>query len=119
MKTRGRELPGNYSHVLLTELFHHQSQRWERLATEHVETVVEYIDDFVEEALEYIKMEDYVRAEIQDGVKVKLQEHQTLAQAELEQLCADERAQPITYNRKCTQSVGDPDPCLVLAHYLC
>lgn len=100
MKTRGRELPGNYNHVLLTELFHRQSKRWPRLAQDHIDTVSDHIKTFVGKAMKYIKMEDYVRAEIQESIKISLQENRVRAEEELAKLCADEEEQPITYNRE-------------------
>ncbi|CCF45427.1 vacuolar sorting protein VPS1 [Colletotrichum higginsianum] len=41
LQTRGRELPGNYNHVLLAELFHEQSSPWRKIAENHVSEVVD------------------------------------------------------------------------------
>lgn len=98
--TRGRELPGNYSHVLLTELFHCQSQRWAQLAEDHVDAVADHIEVFVTQAMYYVNMEDHVRVEMLEGIHVKLQEYKRKAKEELAQLREDELGQPITYNRK-------------------
>lgn len=95
-KTRGRELPGNYNHVLLTELFHHQSHHWPRIAGYHLESVHHAIDDFVRDAIAYLKVEDHVRNEIQEIADTKMQESRDRAQSELDKICADERQQPIT-----------------------
>ncbi|KAK2031929.1 vacuolar sorting protein VPS1 [Colletotrichum zoysiae] len=41
LQTRGRELPGNYSHVLLAELFHEQSGPWRQIAEDHLSGVID------------------------------------------------------------------------------
>lgn len=75
-KTRGRELPGNYNHVLLTELFHHQSQHWSRIAGDLLDIVHDVIEQFVKRAIAYLNVEDHVRFEIQEITAGKLQDNQ-------------------------------------------
>ncbi|KAL8646345.1 MAG: hypothetical protein Q9226_006899, partial [Calogaya cf. arnoldii] len=41
--SRGKELPGNYNHVLLSELFYIQSSRWYQIAKDHLNSVHEVI----------------------------------------------------------------------------
>ncbi|KAK1808515.1 hypothetical protein LTR12_017127 [Friedmanniomyces endolithicus] len=98
LTTRGRELPGNYNHVLLTELFHHQSKPWQRIATDHVEHVHDSIITFVKKAITHLRVEDHVLAEIQEGIDVTLQESKLMAEKELMTLWADEQQHPITCN---------------------
>ena len=57
LTTRGRELPGNYNHTLLTELFHVQSKRWGQLALKHVESVHKDLEDFVRDLAKYVAMD--------------------------------------------------------------
>lgn len=99
-KSRGRELSGNSSPVLLAELFHHQSKRWEKTSKQHVKKVQRVIATFVGRAINAIHMEDRVRAELLEGIKAKLQEGRTKASVELARLWNDEQQQPITYNRE-------------------
>ncbi|KFZ19520.1 hypothetical protein V501_00631 [Pseudogymnoascus sp. VKM F-4519 (FW-2642)] len=40
LKTRGRELPGNYNYVLLSELYHEQSSRWTMIGNDHLTSVL-------------------------------------------------------------------------------
>lgn len=98
LKTRGRELPGNYNHVLLTDLYHYQSQLWPRIAEMHIETVHEYIQTFADKAAKFLQIEDYVLVEIQDRMEAKLEENKALADKELARLVEEEKQQPITYN---------------------
>ncbi|KAK0891539.1 hypothetical protein LTR57_024750 [Friedmanniomyces endolithicus] len=105
LMTRGRELPGNYNHVLLTELFHQQSVLWQRIATEHVEHVQDTIGTFVNKAIAHLRVEEQVFAGIKEGIDCALQESRTRAEEELMRLCADEQQQPITYNHYYTDNV--------------
>ena len=98
LTTRGRELPGNYNHVLLTELFHHQSKPWQRIATDHVEHVHDSIITFVRKAITHLRIEEHVLAEIQESIDATLQENKVIAEKELMTLWADEQQHPITYN---------------------
>ncbi|KAK5107072.1 hypothetical protein LTR62_001890 [Meristemomyces frigidus] len=53
-KIRGRELPGNYNHALLTELFHYQSKKWKMMASDHIADVFENLSSFVTAAVRYV-----------------------------------------------------------------
>ena len=104
-KTRGRELPGNYSHVLLTELFHYQSQKWERIAQVHLDNIYDTIVSFVTTALTYLSIEDYVLASLEEGISNELEKCKVDAEQELKRLCKDEKHQPMTYNHYYTDNV--------------
>jgi hypothetical protein len=58
LHTRGRELPGNYNHVLLAELFHFQSRRWRQIAVDHIELVHKALKSFIITLSEHITYED-------------------------------------------------------------
>ncbi|KAI0395216.1 interferon-induced GTP-binding protein Mx [Xylariaceae sp. FL0594] len=51
MRSRGRELIGNYNPHLLNELFWEQSERWQKLASEHVDTVYHRCEVFMSKLL--------------------------------------------------------------------
>lgn len=104
MKTRGPELPGNYNHVLLTELFHYQSKRWPDVASKHLQIIHDRILVFVKKALAHLNLEQRVRDQIWERMLNKLGENKANAVVELAKLSADERGQPITYNRASTQA---------------
>jgi hypothetical protein len=67
--TRGRELPGNYNHALLAELFHFQSKRWEQLAGDHIKLVHKALKSFITAlSSEYVTDEERVRMDIRRQV---------------------------------------------------
>lgn len=47
MRTRGRELSGNFNPLLVGELFWEQSSKWNALAADHVERVAQLCRDFL------------------------------------------------------------------------
>ena len=105
MKTRGRELPGNYNQTLLTEMYHYQSQLWASIAEAHVDTVHHHIWAFVQKAIEHLGVEDYVLHEVKDRMEVKLEANKAQADQELVRLVAEEKQHPITYNHYYTDNV--------------
>lgn len=96
--SRGRELPGNYNYILMSELFHEQSSRWHDIATQHLACIDFEATDFVDEALLHIVREDAVRQEIRDITDASLRKNFKAATEELKKLLEDEQRQPITYN---------------------
>jgi hypothetical protein len=103
--TRGRELPGNYNHVLLAELFHFQSRRWRQIAADHIELVHEALRSFIAALSEYIADEERIISEIKRQVNERLTVHMNEAERELQTLVDDENQQPITYNHYYTDNV--------------
>ncbi|KAK1996184.1 vacuolar sorting protein VPS1 [Colletotrichum falcatum] len=81
LQTRGRELPGNYSHVLLAELFHEQSGPWRQIAEDHISGVVDSVG------------------------KWRLENCRTHAFDELHKILLDEERHPITYNHYYTNNI--------------
>ena len=105
VKNRGKELPGNYNHILLSELYHVQSSRWPVLARDHLENVFDEIVSFVAAALRHITADDQVLVEILELTTLSLQKNMQAAKDELEKLCHDEKLQPITYNHYYTDNI--------------
>ncbi|PVH71731.1 putative dynamin GTPase [Cadophora sp. DSE1049] len=105
LRTRGRELPGNYNHVLLAELYHEQSSRWEGIAENHVTKLFNITTDFVDGAMDHVVHEENMRREIILLANNRLEEGKMLANDELQKLLADERRQPITYNHYYTDNI--------------
>lgn len=104
-RTRGRELPGNYNHVLLAELFYFQSKRWRQLAADHIELVYRGLKSFVTMLAEHITDEERIRLEISKQVHEHLAIHMSAAEKELGLLLEDEQQQPITYNHYYTDNI--------------
>ncbi|KAI9710012.1 MAG: hypothetical protein M1828_002341 [Chrysothrix sp. TS-e1954] len=103
--SRGRELPGNYNHVLLSELFHVQSSRWQQIAQDHLNDVYDRLEYFLKTSLRHITTDERVLAELQEFTEVPLRRSKQYAEKELESLCEDEKHQPITYNHYYTDNV--------------
>ncbi|KAL4861102.1 P-loop containing nucleoside triphosphate hydrolase protein [Aspergillus spectabilis] len=82
--TRGLELPGNYNHIFLSELFH-----------EH----------FARRALDFLASDKRVGAEVLKIVNANLEENLQAAQDELRKICDDERGPPVTYNHYYTDTI--------------
>ncbi|KAL4965069.1 putative dynamin GTPase [Aspergillus stella-maris] len=82
-ETRGRELPGNHNHTLLTELFQAQSERWGGISRRH----------FIHSALSFVR------------IKVSLDSNAQKAYEELDKLIQDEACHPITYNHYYTDNI--------------
>ncbi|KAK1772242.1 dynamin [Phialemonium atrogriseum] len=104
-RTRGRELPGNYNHALLAELFHEQSSLWPRIARDHLANVVLMVSNWVEKAINASVREEAVHQEITMICQRNLSESERLANEELDKLIADEKYHPITYNHSYTDNI--------------
>ncbi|CAD6592824.1 MAG: hypothetical protein ASARMPREDX12_006514 [Alectoria sarmentosa] len=105
INSRERELPGNYNHVLMSELFHVQSSRWYTIADDHLATLYSEIEAFVKAVLNHITRDSQILAELWEITKLSLQESKHAADEELSKLCQDEKQQPITYNHYYTDNV--------------
>jgi hypothetical protein len=103
--TRGRELPGNYNHALLAELFHFQSKRWRQLAGDHIQLVHKALKSFITALADHVTDEERISLEIKRQVNDRLTAHMNQAEEELQILVDDEHQQPITYNHSYTDNV--------------
>ncbi|KAH0266898.1 dynamin GTPase, partial [Aureobasidium melanogenum] len=104
-KNRGKELPGNTNHVLLSELFHVQSSRWSQLAEIHIKDIQVIVGDFMHAGLGYVIQEEGVRWEISQLIHESLDKNARAGRSELERLLEDEKQQPITYNHYYTDNI--------------
>ncbi|CAI0646869.1 unnamed protein product, partial [Colletotrichum noveboracense] len=105
LDTRGRELPGNYNHVLLAELFHEQSSPWHDLAERHVSTVFDRVSKWVHQAITRLFHEEHLRRDIDAICQRKLEDSREKAFEELNKIMADEERHPITYNHHYTDNI--------------
>jgi hypothetical protein len=105
LNSRGRELPGSYNHVVLSELFHEQCSRWHAVSREHLATVFSIVDKFVSAALDHIIVDDQVRSGVKRRVRQALDTSLEKAREELRKILADEQAHPITYNHYYTDNI--------------
>jgi hypothetical protein len=103
--TRGRELPGNYNHGLLAELFHFQSKRWRQIGGDHIKLIHKALKSFITALSEHITDEERISLEIKRQVNERLTTQLNRAEKELQILIEDEHQQPITYNHYYTDNV--------------
>ncbi|KAF2096191.1 dynamin GTPase [Rhizodiscina lignyota] len=103
--TRGRELPGNYNHVLLSELYHEQSSHWGDIGRNHLRAVTTLVSRFAHSALHRVVTDVDVRRSLQVVIDEKLQQNYDAAEAEFERLLGDEQFHPITYNHYFTDNI--------------
>ncbi|TIC93552.1 Interferon-induced GTP-binding protein Mx3 [Colletotrichum higginsianum] len=105
LQTRGRELPGNYNHVLLAELFHEQSSPWRKIAENHVSEVVDGVCKWVHQAVFRLFPEDRLRRDLEMICQERLERCRAHAFEELRKILLDEERHPITYNHYYTDNI--------------
>ncbi|KAI9040408.1 putative dynamin GTPase [Aspergillus affinis] len=104
-RTRGRELPGNYNHSLLAELFHEQSTRWADISRSHVEKVVDLVSRFVHSVSAFVIKDTDVRENVLQYITVSMENNAKAACSELAKLLEDEAGSLITYNHYYTDNI--------------
>ncbi|TVY46721.1 Interferon-induced GTP-binding protein [Lachnellula occidentalis] len=106
IRNRGKELVGNFNPLLIGELFWEQSEKWEKLAGEYVDTIAALCRSFLRNLLEDLCSDDVRRRvwslRIQDALKVREQ----AAKKELSLLIEDHRNYPINYNHYYTDNIS-------------
>ncbi|KAK6213891.1 vacuolar sorting protein VPS1 [Colletotrichum tabaci] len=105
LQTRGRELPGNYNHVLLAELFHEQSSPWRKIAENHVSEVVDEVCKWVHQAVFRLFPEDRLRRDLEMICQERLERCRAHGFEELRKILLDEERHPITYNHYYTDNI--------------
>jgi hypothetical protein len=100
-------LPGNYNHVLLSELFHIQSSRWLEVAEDHLALTYDGIVKCVQASVRHLTKEEMVRIELLGVINDSLERKRQSAERELKNLWQDEQQQPITYNHYYTSNVQE------------
>ncbi|KJY02324.1 dynamin family protein [Zymoseptoria brevis] len=106
VRTRGRELPGNFNPLLMSQLFWEQSENWERLAVEHIANVDALCDAFVRTAIQHVTPPE-VATRLQGRIGEAMKQRHTDAVAELSRLIADKQRPPITYDPAYTASMQE------------
>ena len=107
VRTRGRQLSGNFNPLLIGELFWEQSERWEGLAKEHVQRVASLCTNFVDDLLLELCPEDIfsrLRApHVEDSLKKRLGE----SEIELSKIMKDMKRYPMTYDNYYTNTIWE------------
>ncbi|KAM0517737.1 hypothetical protein ACHAPE_004711 [Trichoderma viride] len=105
IRTRGKELPGNYNAAFLAELFREQSILWPGIATSHIHNVLRAVTQWIKLAVERLIVKDSMRDQIHMILIEWLENTETSALGELERLIEDEQRAPLTYNHYYTDNV--------------
>ncbi|KAI1802116.1 dynamin family protein [Daldinia bambusicola] len=105
-RTRGRELPGVFSPMVVSDLFYQQSSPWERIAQEHVAKSWDAVKSFIEEVVIYVADARIGRCLLDEVCKSALDG--LLAQAKMktyELLNSHRQIHPITYNQEYAETI--------------
>jgi dynamin family protein len=105
VRNRGRELPGLFNPMLVSQLFLDQSRRWRSLAEKHIEVVATLCKKFVNDAVSHVASPDIAARLITYTVDPSLEKAENRARKELEQLFEDAESHPITYNHYFTDNL--------------
>ncbi|KAI2777794.1 dynamin family protein [Daldinia loculata] len=105
-RTRGRELPGIFSPMVVSDLFHQQSSPWEKIAQDHVEKSWKAVETFIEHVVLYVADMPIGRSLLDQVCQSALSD--LLAEAKTkttELLNSHRRLHPITYNREYVETI--------------
>ncbi|EHK49618.1 hypothetical protein TRIATDRAFT_50358 [Trichoderma atroviride IMI 206040] len=105
IRTRGRELPGNYNAALLAELFREQSIQWPDISESHLHDILKTVAQWIQIAVERLIPDDSMRDQVHTILKDWLENAETNALGELGKLIEDEQRTPLTYNHYYTDNV--------------
>ena len=103
-RSRGRELPGTFNPLLITQLFKEQSEYWEVMANEHMVRVYQKCTDFVRLVLEHVAPADTAKL-ISAKTAAALEASFAAAKGKLDKLIKDKKGHPSTYNHYFTTTV--------------
>ncbi|KAJ9655214.1 hypothetical protein H2201_008851 [Coniosporium apollinis] len=104
-RTRGRELPGNFNPMLISQLFWEQSEPWKALALAHIDRVGAACSRFVELVLQKVTTPEVWSRLLSLRVEGALSSALASSRAELGRIIEDKLRHPITYNHYYTTTV--------------
>jgi GTP-binding protein EngB required for normal cell division len=105
-RTRGRELPGTFNPMIVSDLFFEQSRPWEALAKHHIEDVARAVTEFLKHLISHIADSSTDSGLFHKLVEPALEDVVKLARRKTEDLLAQhQKGHPITYNHHFTETV--------------
>lgn len=105
LRTRGRELSGNFNPLLIGELFWEQSSKWHELAMRHLDEVTQVCNKFVEGLLQKICPND-IRSNLWSfQIRDALEARTEASVKELEKIREDMKTYPMNYNHYYTDLI--------------
>ena len=105
VRTRGRELSGNFNPLVVGELFWEQSTKWQLLAADHVDKVTHVCTQFLEALLLAKAPKDIFSRLWASHIQDSLKERSETAARELGMLVEDIQNYPINYNHYYTDTI--------------
>ena len=106
VRTRGKELVGNFNPLLIGELFWEQSEKWGDMAREHAEHVSGICSSFLKNLLYDQCPKDVANRVWGSWIEGKLYSRKESALAELAMIVKELKLHPINYNHYYIQTVG-------------
>ncbi|RMZ66327.1 dynamin GTPase [Pyrenophora seminiperda CCB06] len=105
-RTRGRELPGTFNPMVVSDLFFEQSSPWEELARAHIVQVVSAVRAFLRHLTSHVSDISTCGALFQTLVEPALERiSKDVKSKTAELLASHQRGHPITYNHYFTEMV--------------
>ena len=101
---KGRELPGLFNPLIVSDLFVEQCKPWERITRDLVEDIREVADQTTKSIIEHISASDVAEGVI-DFVCQEIEKLQVELDSQIEVLLASVMQHPITYNPQLTENV--------------
>lgn len=106
VRSRGKELYGNYIPLLIGELFREQATKWNKMATDHVELVHDVCTRFLQQLLADKCIEDVESRLGNAHIEEALEMRRKRAHEELAQLVKKIQSHPINYNHYYTETIA-------------
>ncbi|KXL51256.1 hypothetical protein M433DRAFT_73240 [Acidomyces richmondensis BFW] len=105
IRSRGRELPGTFNPLLISQLFWEQSAEWKTIAEFHIDKIGKVCSDFVAAAIDFT-MSPVIGHRLQSlKIQNALDQRLNSAKDELARIIADTKLHPITYDPTYTDIV--------------
>ncbi|KAI1208672.1 P-loop containing nucleoside triphosphate hydrolase protein [Annulohypoxylon truncatum] len=105
-RTRGRELPGIFSSMVVADLFQQQSSPWERIAQGHVKKAWEAVGEFLELVVLYVADASIIDALVDKIIQPALSKLLMNAKSKANKLLdSHRRVHPITYNHEYAKTI--------------
>lgn len=98
VRSRGCELSGTFNPLLISQLFWQQSANWKMIASHHIEEVVDICTQVVRAAVEHCAPSDIAERLRSLALEEAVGERAARANAELNEIIADSKHRPITYD---------------------
>ncbi|KAJ2993562.1 hypothetical protein NUW58_g1803 [Xylaria curta] len=105
VRTRGKELVGNFNPLLVGELFWEQSSGWKQLAVGHVEEVSRACEKFLGILLDAKAAKEVSSRLISSKISGALKSRRQAALRELDLILKDSRSFPINYSHYYTDNI--------------